>query len=172
MKIKLKDIVLLALLAALMCVGDFAMEWLPNIHLVGVLITVSTIVYRHYALMPIGVYVVIQGVYGGFDLWWIPYLYIWAVLWGMVMLVPRKLPVTIRFGLYVIACSLHGFLFGTLYAPAQVLIFFGGDFSKMIPWIISGLSFDIMHGIGNFVLGSALIYPMVKILERADKYKK
>ena len=53
MKLKLKDIVLLALLAALMCVGDFAMEWLPNVHFVGVFIVVTTVVYRKYALLPI-----------------------------------------------------------------------------------------------------------------------
>ena len=63
-KLKLKDIALLSLLAALMCVGDFAMEWLPNVHLVGLFITATTVVYRKYALFPIYVYILIQGING------------------------------------------------------------------------------------------------------------
>ena len=169
MKLKLKDIVILALMAALMCVGDFALEALPNIHLVGVFLVVTTVVYRKYALLPIYVYVLIQGIVGGFSLWWIPYLYIWTVLWGMVMLIPKGLPEKIRFVLYVAFCALHGFLFGTLYAPAQAIMF-GLDFKGTIAWIISGLPFDALHGLGNLILGALLIYPAVKILKHTDKY--
>ena len=169
MKLKLKDIVILALMAALMTVGDFALEALPNIHLVGVFLVVTTVVYRKYALFPIYVYVFIQGIVGGFSLWWIPYLYIWTVLWGMIMLVPKGLPEKIRFVMYVVCCALHGFLFGTLYAPAQAIMF-GLDFKGTIAWIISGLPFDAIHGLGNLILGALLIYPAVKILKHTDKY--
>lgn len=171
MKLKLKDVVILAMLAALMCVGDFAMEWLPNVHFVGVLIVISTVVYRVYALLPIWVYVCIQGVVAGFNTWWIPYLYIWAVLWGLVMLIPGRLPQKPRYILYVLVCGLHGFLFGTLYAPAQALIF-GLDFNGALAWIAAGLYFDLIHGVANLILGALLIYPMVKILKQKDKYTK
>ena len=168
MKLKLKDIVLLALLSALMCVGDFAMEWLPNVHFVGVLIVVTTIVYRWHALLAIGAYVMIQGVVGGFQPWWFAYIYIWDFLWGFVMLIPQKLSPKIKHVLYVVVCALHGYLFGTLYAPSQVLLFFGGDFSKMLPWIIAGIPADLIHGTGNLVLGACLIYPMVKVLKKTQ----
>lgn len=171
MKLKLKDIVILAMLAALMCVGDFAMEWLPNVHFVGVLIVIATVVYRMYALLPIWVYVCIQGVVAGFNAWWIPYLYIWAVLWGMVMLIPKRLPTKIKYILYISACTLHGFLFGVLYAPVQALVF-GLDFKATLLWIAAGLYFDLIHGIANLILGILLIYPMVKILKQTDKYTK
>lgn len=172
MKIKLKDVVILAMLAALMCVGDFAMEWLPNVHFVGVLIVVATVVYRWYALFPIYVYVFIQGVVAGFHPWWVAYIYIWAVLWLFVMLIPQKLPEKIKNILYIAVCAAHGFLYGTLYAPSQVLLFFGGDFSKMIPWIIAGIPFDITHGVSNLICSVLLIYPIVKILKHTDKYTK
>ena len=171
MKLKLKDIVLLAMLAALMTAGDLLLEFLPNIHLVGVLITVTTVVYRKYALLPIYVYVLIQGLIGGFSLWWIPYLYIWTVLWGAIIIVPQKLPEKIKYILYIAVCTLHGFLFGTLYAPAQALMF-GLDFKGALAWIAAGLMFDMIHGFGNLVLGMLLIYPIVKILKYTDKYVK
>ena len=28
----------------------------------------------------------------GFGVWWVPYLYVWTVLWGMTMLLPKKMP--------------------------------------------------------------------------------
>ncbi len=171
MKLKLKDVVLLSLLAALMCVGDFAMEWLPNVHFVGVLIVITTVVYRKYALLPIYVYVLIQGFVGGFSPWWIAYIYIWALLWGGVMLISQKLPERIKYILYVIVCALHGFLFGVLYAPAQALLF-GLDFKGTLAWIAAGFYFDMLHGIGNLVLGALFIYPAVHILQKANKYAK
>lgn len=171
MKLKLKDIALLSLLAALMCVGDFAMEWLPNVHFVGVFIVITTAVYRKWALLPIYVYVFIQGLLGGFSPWWMAYIYIWAILWGAVMLIPQKLPQNIKYILYVAVCALHGFMFGILYAPAQALLF-GLDFKGTLAWIAAGFYFDMLHGIGNLVLSSLLIYPMTKIIKQTDKYVK
>ncbi len=171
MRLKLKDIVILSLIAALMTISDFAMEFLPNIHLLGVFIVATTVVYRKYALLSIYVYVLIQGIIGGFSLWWIPYLYIWTLLWGAVMLVPRQLPEKMKYILYVALCAAHGFLFGVLYAPAQALMF-GLSFKGTLAWIAAGFAFDAIHGVGNLVLGTALIYPMVKILKQKEKYTK
>ena len=114
MKLKLKDIIILSLIAALMTVSDFAMEALPNVHLVGVFTVIATAVYRKYALLSICVYVLIQGVIGGFNLWWIPYLYVWTILWGAVMLVPKKIPDKYKYMICVGLCALHGFLFGVI----------------------------------------------------------
>ncbi len=171
MRLKLKDIVILALLSALMCVGDFILDWIPNVHLVGVLIVVTTIVYRKYALLPIYVYIFIQGAVGGVGPWWISYLYVWPILWAAIMLIPKKLPEKTKYILYIIACALHGFLFGVLYAPAQAIIF-GLDFKGMLAWIAAGFYFDAIHGLGNLVLGVFLIYPMVKVLKQTNKYAK
>lgn len=171
MKLKIKDLVVLALMGSLMAVSDFAMELLPNIHLVGVLCVVATVVYRKYALLAVYVYVFIQGLIGGFALWWVPYLYIWAFLWLGIMLIPQKAPEKIRYVLYTLVCSLHGFLFGTLYAPMQAVMF-GLDFKGTLAWIAAGFYFDVIHGVGNLVLGALLIYPAVKILKHTEKYAK
>ena len=171
MKIKLKDIVILAMLAALMCVGDFAMEWLPNVHFVGVLIVVTTAIYRTYALFPIYTYVIIQGIMGGFSVWWVPYLYIWTVLWGAIMLIPKKLSEKVKHVLYILFCALHGFLFGVLYSPMQA-IFFGLDLKGTLAWIAAGFYFDAIHGTGNLILGIVFIYPIIKVLKFGDRYAK
>lgn len=159
------QIVLFASFGTLMFVSDIAMEALPNIHLIAMFTVTFTVVYRVKALVPIYVYVFLNGVYGGFASWWIPYLYIWTLLWALAMVLPKNMPPKVAAPVYMFVCGLHGILFGTLYAPAQVLLFFEGDWSKLVPWIISGLPFDVIHCIGNIFVGM-LVYPLVKALKR------
>ena len=59
------------------------MEALPNIHLLGMLTMVYTLTFRWKALIPIYIYVFLNGLYAGFNVWWVPYLYIWTVLWAV-----------------------------------------------------------------------------------------
>ena len=110
------------MLGAVMYVSKIMMEGLPNVHLLGVFTVAITLVYRKKALYAIYTYVFLNGLFGGFSMWWLPYLYIWTVLWGAVMLLPKNIPKRIAPFVYMVVCSLHGFLFGTLYAPAQALM--------------------------------------------------
>lgn len=158
------------MLGALMYASKAIMEILPNIHLIGVFVIALTVVYRKKALYPIYTFVFITGIVSGFTTWWIPYLYIWTLLWVGAMLLPKKLPEKLKPIIYMVLCALHGFLYGTLYAPMQAILF-GLDFEGMIAWIIAGLSFDITHGISNFFCG-VLIYPIVKLLKSSDKLTK
>ena len=80
------------MLGTLMFCSKIIMELLPNIHLIGMFVMVCTIVFRVKALVPIYVFVAITGLYAGFAPWWVPYIYIWTVLWGLTMLIPKKIP--------------------------------------------------------------------------------
>ena len=166
---KIRDMAIFAMLGALMFASKIAMEILPNIHLLGMLTMVYTITYRVRALIPIYIYVLINGVYAGFSMWWIPYTYIWTLLWGATMLLPKNMPTKVKYVVYPVVCALHGFLFGTLYAPAQALMF-GLDFHGMIAWIIAGLPFDAIHGVSNIFMGM-LVYPLSQLLIKLDKGK-
>lgn len=163
----IRETVVFAMLASLMFVSKVAMEALPNIHLVGVLTIVYTIVYRYKALIPIYVYVILNGVIAGFNLWWMPYLYVWTLLWGAVMLLPRNTPKGLKIVIYPLLCMTHGMLFGTLYAPAQAIMF-GLSFREMLAWIYAGLGFDIVHAISNLALG-LLIYPLSELLSKLSR---
>lgn len=171
MKLTLKEAVIFGMLGAVMYASKLLTELLPNIHLIGVFIVAITVVYRKKALCPIYVFIFLTGLLNGFNMWWIPYLYIWAVLWGAVMLLPKKLPPKATPIIYAIVCSLHGFLYGTIYAPAQALMF-GLDFKGMIAWIIAGLPYDAIHGVSNFIGGLILIVPLTSILKIAEKTAK
>lgn len=166
-KLTIREMAVFAMLGALMYASKMIMEVAPNVHLLGVFTIAFAVVYRKKALYPIYTYVLLNGIFCGFATWWIPYLYLWAVLWGATMLLPKRIPEKIRPLVYMLLCAAHGFLFGTLYAPAQALLY-GLSFQKMVAWIISGLPWDFVHGVSNFFCG-ILIVPIVKILTFLEK---
>lgn len=167
MKLSVKELAVFGMLGTLMCISKYVMEFLPNMHLLAVFTVAFTVVFRKKALYPIYIFVFLVGLFSGFSVWWLPYLYIWAVLWGAVMLIPKNINPKIAPFVYIAVCSLHGFLYGTIYAPAQALLF-GLDFKGMIAWIVAGLPFDMVHGFSNLCLG-VLIVPVIKILNKLKK---
>ena len=150
-----------------MYASKIIMDMAPNIHLIGVFVIAITVVYRKKALYPIYIFVVLTGLLNGFSAWWVPYTYIWTVLWGATMLLPRKLPKKVQPLLYMTLCALHGFGYGILYAPAQALMF-GMNLKGMVSWIITGLPFDLIHGVSNFFC-AMLVMPIVSTLRLAER---
>ena len=167
MKLSVREIAIFAMLGTIMYLSKIVLEFLPNIHLLAVLTIAYTVVYRQKALYPIYVYVFILGLTNGFTMWWIPHLYLWTVLWGVTMLLPKRMPKVVAPIVYIVVAGCHGFLYGTLYAPAQAIMF-GLDFNGMVAWIIAGIPFDITHGIGN-IIGGLLIVPIISVIRLAER---
>lgn len=161
------EMCIFALLGALMFGSKKLMEALPNIHLLGLLTMVSTVVFREKALVPIYLYVILEGLFAGFNLWWFPYLYIWTILWGVTMLLPKNMPKKVATVVYPAVCGLHGFLYGILYAPAQAIIF-GLDWNGMVGWIVTGIPYDLIHGLSN-VMAGLLVLPLAELIRQQLK---
>lgn len=170
MKLTTKELTVFGMLGALMYASKVIMEIAPNVHLLGVFTIAFTIVYRKKALYPIYTYVLLNGIFCGFAAWWVPYLYLWTILWGVTMLLPRNMPQKVQPIVYMVVNASHGFLFGTLYAPAQALLF-GLSFKGMIAWIVAGLPWDFVHGVSNFLCG-ILIVPIVVLLRKLEQVTK
>ena len=167
MKLSVREIVLFGMFGALMYASKLLMELAPNIHLLGMFTMVLTIVYRKKALYPLYTYILINGIFAGFAAWWIPYLYVWTILWAVTMLLPVKMNRRVKPLVYMLVNACHGFLFGVLYAPAQAIIF-GLSFKGMIAWIIAGFPFDTVPGISNFFCGM-LIVPLVSLIKKLEE---
>lgn len=166
-EINVREMCVFAMLGSVMFASKMLMEMLPNIHLLGMLTVTYTIVYRERALIPIYLYVFLDGLFHGFNMWWIPYLYIWTILWGVTLALPQKMSAKMKYIVYSAVCSLHGFLFGILYAPAQALMW-GLTFEGAVAWVIAGLPYDLIHGISNLGLG-LLIVPLAEVLEKLSQ---
>ena len=154
--------VLFSMLGTLMFCAQIVMEAIPNVHLSGMFTILFTVVFRKKALIPLYVYVFLVGVRWGFSLTWLPYLYIWALLWGMAMLIPEKISDRTAAVLYPLFGVIHGISFGTLYAPAQALLF-GFSLKETLVWIASGFLWDVTHAVGNLFF-CMLVLPLSKLL--------
>ncbi len=163
----MREMAVFSMLGALMYCSKLLLEWAPNIHLLALFIIAFTVVYRAKALIPIYIFVLLSGLLGGISIWWIPYLYIWTILWGAAMLLPRRMNPKIAVPVYIALGTLHGLLFGVFCAPSQV-IFWGLDFKGTLAWIAAGFYFDLLHGIGNFA-ACTLTLPLIRLLERIEK---
>jgi len=156
-----------SVLSTMMFLSRVLLQGIPSVHLLGLFIAIITRTYRWRALIPLYGYVLLEGLFTGFSMWWMPYLYIWLPLWGAFMgLGKLELPRKIGAPLYMIVCALHGLSFGLLYAPMQALMF-GFSFQATIAWIIAGLPFDIIHAIGNLAAGTMII-PLSTLLKNLD----
>lgn len=167
----LRHIILFAMLGVLMVCSQLLMSLAPNIHLIGMFVMTFTLVYRWKALIPIYVYVFLLGLYYGFPMdWWGAYLYIWTILWGVTMLLPKHMPRRVAAIVYIAVCALHGLLFGLLYAPYTALVM-GQTFEQMLAMIAVGLWFDLFHVVGNLAAGF-LILPLRDLLLRLESRHK
>ncbi len=163
----LRELVLFSMLGTLMFSAQVAMEAIPNVHLSGMFTLLFTRVFRKKALIPIYIYVCLVGIRWGFSFSWIPYLYLWLILWGIGMLIPKNTPSRLAAVFYPAIGVLFGLSFGTLYAPSQALLF-GYDFKTTLAWIAAGFPWDVVHAVGNLV-ACTLILPLSRLLERLLK---
>lgn len=162
MKYKTFEIVLLGMLGAIAYVGQVALSFLPNIEVVSILFIVYTKVFGKKALFPIYVFVLLEGIFWGFGSWWIMYLYVWAVLWGITMLFHRNESVV----LWAVTNGAFGLVFGALCSITQGVMFgIGSGFA----YFISGIPFDIVHCIGNFFTALFLYKPLTILLSKVRK---
>ena len=166
-RLRIRELAIFAMLGTVMFCSKIIMELLPNIHLLGMFTMTYTLVLRKKALIPIYIYVFVNGLYAGFATWWVPYLYVWTILWAVTMLLPKRMPRRVKMIVYPIVCCLHGLSFGILYAPTEALLR-GMSFEGMITWIAMGFPMDILHGIGNLFAGM-LIVPLCELLEKLMK---
>ena len=169
-RLDLRHLMIFSMLGTLMYLSKWVLEGIPNVELISTLTMVYTLVYRRQALIPIFLCILLVGIYpAGFGLWWYPYLYLWPLLWGITMLLPKGMPVKVQVPVYCLVCGLFGLAYGALYAPYQSLVFLGGDLKKTLAWIAAGFfPWDLIHAAGNLALGT-LIVPLVTLLRKLEE---
>ena len=82
------------------------------------------------------------------------------------MLIPRNISRKIAIPVYIGVAMLHGFMYGLLYSPFQAW-YMNFNLNQTMAWVLAGLPWDIVHGIGNAVLG-VLIWPLSSTLMKLE----
>lgn len=156
------EIVSMGIMSAIMFASQVAMGVLPNIEIVSLLVILCTLVYGKKVFLIIYTFVLMEGLYYGFGLWWINYTYVWTVLAIIVLLFRKQ---TSPF-FWSIVSGFYGLFYGALCA---LIYFFIGGPSMALSYWVSGLSFDITHCIGNFVVCIVLFQPLYSILKKCTQ---
>lgn len=158
-RISLKELITLTMLGSLLVLGKWVMQGLPNIEPVSLLLMVYTYKFGWKALIPTYIFVGLELLLYGFNIWNAMYLYVWAVL-VLVCLPLRRIR---RGWLFALIGGLFGLSFGVL---CSVPYFFAMGWEFAFSWIASGFTFDLVHGAGNFVIILVLYMPLTKALDR------
>ncbi len=160
MKITLRETALFGMLGALTFGAKVAMSGLYNIEPVSLMVMLMAVVFGWKALYPVYLYVLMEILLYGINLWNINYLYIWTIL-AVVAIAMRRLQNPLWWALL---SGLFGLAFGLLCCPVYVAL---GGVDYAIRWWIAGIfPADILHGAGNFAIALLLFVPLRKLLEK------
>ena len=159
---RIVSLVLSGLMGALLVVSKQAMSGLPNIEPVTLLIILFALELPRETPAAITVFILLQGVLYGFGLWWAMYLYIWYLL-ALLAWLFRRMDYAL-FG--AVFSGLYGLCFGGLCAAVYL---FAKTPAFALSWWLSGLSYDALHGVGNFAIMLVLYRPLRKALKAAKR---
>lgn len=166
---RLYSLCVMAMMGVLLVVSKEALAALPNFEAVSLLIILFTLSFGARALGAVGVFLGVEGLLYGFGSWWVMYLYVWPLLWGLTILF-KKLPLQMKWGWqWALLSGAYGLAFGTLCSLTYLPV---GGIKMAFAWIVSGLPFDVAHGVGNFLLMLVLYYPLRGALSRLERWEK
>jgi hypothetical protein len=155
MRFTARKIALIALMSAVCVIGRTLFQFLPNIQPVtAIVLFLAVNVGLVEALCVAEITMLVTGLYMGLGYWVIGQLLGYAVVIVLARLLLRHASFWQQVGYAFFAGLLSGFIQSLVQAPM-----FG--ITAFWPYYVSGVSFDVLHGIGNvgFYL---LLIPLLK----------
>lgn len=143
-----------AMLASLLYVSKFALDAIPNVELVSMMVIIYTLLLGKETYMIVTVFNMYQVMQWGFGIWTISYFYVWPILVTLTLFFKRFLKED--FTLWSIFSGVFGLIFGALFSVLFIVI----DPSYALTYWITGLPWDVIHCIGNFALMFAIGKPV------------
>ena len=155
-----RKITRIALLSAILYVSKVALEFLPNVELVSLLTVLYTLVFGKEAFLIVTVFNQFELIQWGFGTWWVSYLYVWPLL-VLITLLLKKI-IKEEFLIWSVVSGLFGLIFGSLFA----IVYLPVDPAYALAYWISGLPWDVWHGVCNFVLMLVIGKPLYLLLKK------
>lgn len=159
-RLSIRELCILAILAALLFATKLALASLPNINLNALLIILAVVYFGWKALYAVGVYILLEGLFFGFNIWWFSYLYIWPLLVCLAMPLRENCSPVI----WAVFAGVYGLLFGPLMYLGYFTIL-GGWRGYPAMWI-AGIPYDLIHALNNFFTLLVLFKPLSRVMER------
>ena len=165
-KINARMIAEIGLMAAILEVSKIALSMIPNVELVSLEIILFTLYLGPWSLAAVWVFVGVECLVWGLSLWTVTYVYVWPILVVITLLMKHKENKPGEVWTFSIVSGLYGLFFGMLCAIP--FLFVGGWKSAFGMWI-SGIPYDLIHCIGNFIICLILYKPLHTVLNHIRK---
>ena len=159
-----RKITRIALLSAILYVSKVALEFLPNVELVSLLTVLYTLVFGKEAFLIVTVFNLFELIQWGFGTWWVSYLYVWPLL-VLITLLLKKI-IKEEFLIWSVVSGLFGLIFGSLFA----IVYLPVDPAYALAYWISGLPWDVWHGVCNVVLMLVIGKPLYLLLKKVRTF--
>lgn len=159
---RVKETVILGMMAAMMEVGKLALAIIPNIEVVSLMLIVFTIFYGKKIFIVTFVYALIECLVWGMGTWVIMYLYVWPILVLAVIIIKKIDPEADKMK-YSILSATFGLTFGFFCSFTYVV---AGGIEAGIGWWFSGIPFDLIHCAGNFFICFFLFEPLMRVMKK------
>lgn len=168
--LSIKDIALAGMMVAVIEVCKMALAFLPNIETTSFWLIQFTMFFGWKILFVVPVFILIETSMYGFQSWVIMYMYVWPLLVFLAWNFRKKDSVWF----WSIFSSVFGLLFGALCSLYYVVVGTAGGtilngLYAGFTWWIAGIPWDIVHGVGNFVIMFVLYKPVQMVMRRAKR---
>ncbi|WP_130806328.1 hypothetical protein [Senegalia massiliensis] len=158
---KVRDLVLIAILSATLTASKMALSFVPNVEIVTLLFIIYTAVFGFKKAILVSIIFSTTEIFlWGFNTWLIGYYLIWPILVVITSIISNK---TQNEYIYAFLAGIFGLSFGLFFALTES-VFYGVGYG--ITYWIRGLLFDIIHGFSNFILVLILFKPIKNIIEK------
>lgn len=163
----IRDITIIGLMVAVIEVCKIALGVIPNVELTTFWLIMFTLYFGRKIIFVVPVFVLIEGFIYGIHLWWLMYLYVWPMLVLITWIFRKKESLWFcsflagGFGLaFGFLCSFVYVILGC--ADSGVL----NGLQVAFAWWITGIPWDIVHGIANFVIMLVLYEPIKRVMKK------
>ena len=152
----------IAAMSAIIVVAKEAVSSIPNVEPVTILVCLFSVHFGVDTLFAVYIFDIVEGlIYGFHPLWWLPYLYVWPLLWLLARMLKKEDPPLV----WALLMGIYGLCFGTLCTLPYFVV---GDWAGGLAYFLSGLSFDLIHCVSNFLIGLLLWNPLNRALSHIN----
>ncbi|AOR24450.1 hypothetical protein [Clostridium taeniosporum] len=147
MKISIKELILFGVLGAILTVTQIVLNFIPNVEVVTLFIIIYSLIYGKRSIYSVFIFVIMMGLIYGFGTWWFGYILLWPLLNILSCLLSKF--IKDNYLILSLYSGIFGLLFGFFYAIPNAI--FGGINAGIAYWI-SGIPYDIVHGVANYFI--------------------
>lgn len=158
-KLTVREIALMGVMTAMLEVAVHIMAPLPNVEPVTLLVILYSLFFGPKVFYILAAYLLFEGCWYGFGLWWIMYTYIWPLLAILTCIFRKK----DSLWFWCLLSGSFGLFFGAL--SSIPYFFIGGPAAAFAYWV-AGIPFDLIHCVSNAVLCLVLFVPLNHILKQ------